>query len=71
MHIKENMSRFLSLKLFLMMHLHIFLKIKQYSMSFEGQKVLTSLHYQIIMELFLQKRGNLISTKTKNDMNVF
>ena len=54
-----------------MMHLHIFLEIKQYSMSFEGQKVLTSLHYQIIMELFLQKRGNLIVTKTKNDINVF
>ena len=71
MHIKENMSRFLSLKLFLMMHLHIFLEIKQNSMTFEGQKVLTSLHYQIIMELFLQKRGNLIVTKTKNDINVF
>ena len=54
-----------------MMHLHIFLEIKQNSMTFEGQKVLTSLHYQIIMELFLQKRGNLIVTKTKNDINVF
>ena len=61
----------IQLKLFFMMHLHIFLEIKLNSMSFEGQKVLTSLHYQIKMELFLQKRGNFILAKIKNDINVF